>query len=80
MGIEKKYSWAKERGLKGVVESGGQNCIVEAVEGVGSSVVVSMYAVDDMPISITMNGEEVLADVVLFSLSSEEVRGDELVV
>ena len=74
---EKKYRWTKESVFEGLKESVGavnRNCVVEAVDGVGSSVVVSMYAVDDAPISITMNGEEILADVVMFSLSQDEMR------
>jgi len=78
---EKKYRWTKESVFEGLKESAGavnRNCVVEAVDGVGSSVVVSMYAVDDTPISITMNGEEILADVVMFSLSQDEMRSGEV--
>ena len=78
MGGKEKYSWTK----RGVFESmaGYEDCVIEAIDGVGASVVVSVYAVDDAPISIMMNGEEVLADVVLFTLEQDEFNGDEVVV
>jgi len=77
MGSEKKYSWTKE----GVFEGMGsyEECVVEAIDGVGASVVVSIYAMDDTPISITMNGEEVMADVVLFTLEQDEFTGSETI-
>lgn len=71
MGSEKKYSWTKEgvfEELGGRAELACSECVVEIAEGVGDSVVVSIYAEGDTPISIEMNGEEVLAEVVMFSL------------
>ncbi len=74
MESEKKYGWTRE-GLLSKLSNGAQlspeNCVVEAVEGNGTSVVVLMNSVGDVPISITMYGREVLADMVLFSLERD---------
>ena len=68
---EKARSWTKEsvfKELKAHVSCGSGEFAVEAVDGENDSVVVSMCAVGDVPISIMMNGQEVLAEVVLISL------------
>ena len=68
---EKARSWTKESVFKELEARVGCGCgefAIEAVDGVDDSVVVSMCATGDTPISIMMNGEEVLAEVVLISL------------
>jgi len=72
---EKKYSRTKEsvfKELKGRTEFNCSEFSIKTVEGDGASIVVSMCAVGDTSISVTMNGEEVLAEIVLFSLNKEE--------
>ena len=79
MGNKNLYNWIEEGKFDGISANVGfecEECIVEAVDGFGSSVVVSLSAVGDEPISIMMNGEEVSADIVLFSLEREEERGE----
>lgn len=44
---------------------------IETHEGNDSSIVVSMYTESDLPISLEMNGKQIKAEVVLFSLSEE---------
>jgi len=78
MGAENKYSWIKEGVFKKL--KANRECVIEAVDGVGTSVVVSMYAVDDAPLSITMNGEEVLAEVVMFTFDRSELNDGEVIV
>ena len=46
-------------------------CVVEAIEGFGPSVLVSLSSLGGKPISVTMDGEEVLTEVVLFSLERD---------
>jgi len=68
-------SWTKERvfqELKGRTKFRSNDCMVETVEGSDSSIIISMCAVGDKPISVTMNGKEMLAEVVMFSLAKEE--------
>ena len=60
------------KSMNGEIGFDPESCILETVDGVGSSVVVSLSAVGDSLISITMNGKKMLADVVLFSLEGDE--------
>ena len=45
------------------------SCSIEVIEGIDSSIVVSMHAYGDLPIYITVSGEQILAEAVLFSLA-----------
>ena len=45
------------------------SCSIEVIEGIDSSIVVSMHTYVDLPIYITVSGEQILAEAVLFSLA-----------
>jgi len=44
------------------------SCSIEIIDGIDSSIVVSMHDYGDLPIFITVSGEQILAEAVLFSL------------
>ena len=44
------------------------SCSIEVIEGIDASIVVSMHTHGDLPIYITVSGEQILAEAVLFSL------------
>lgn len=43
------------------------DCSIEIIDGIDSSVVVSMHEYGDLPIFVTVGGEQILAEAVLFS-------------
>jgi len=60
---ESLYSALKER----PAFSNG-SCSIEIIDGLNSTIVVSMHEFGDLPIFVTVGGEQVLAETVLFSL------------
>jgi len=52
------------------------NCTIEIIDGIDSSIVVSMHSYGDLPIFITVSGEQILAETVLFSLDDVENTAD----
>lgn len=72
MNSSKNYGWTREGILMRLSELGDfkqEDCSVEAVEGEGASIVVLVNSVGETPISVKMNGQEVLADMVLVSIN-----------
>lgn len=45
------------------------SCTIEIIDGLNSTIVISMHSFGDLPIFITVSGEQILAESVLFSLS-----------
>ena len=54
--------------LKGLPAFSNGSCSIEIIDGIDSSIVVSMHQYGDLPIFITVGGEQILAETVLFSL------------
>lgn len=48
------------------------SCSIEIIEGVESSIVISMHDYGDLPIFISIGGEQILVESVLFSLEDVE--------
>ena len=77
MESSKKYGWTEScilNKLNKISELRCFNykeCAIEAVDGEDASVVVLMNAVGELPISIMMNGKEVMVDIVLISMDRE---------
>lgn len=44
------------------------NCSIEIIDGLNSTIVISMHDYGDLPIFVTVGGEQILAEAVLFSL------------
>jgi len=53
--------------LKGQPAFSNTECSIEVIEGIDSSIVISMHTHGDLPIFITVSGEQILAEAVLFS-------------
>ena len=45
------------------------SCTIEIIDGLNSTIVISMHKFGDLPIFVTVSGEQVLAEAVLFSLN-----------
>jgi len=77
MKSNKEKSWTKQCILNKLSKIIDLNCFdhkecsVETVDGEGDSVVVLMNSAGELPISIMMNGQEVMADIVLISMDRE---------
>ena len=77
MASNKEKDWTKKCILNKLSEINDlkwlnhEECAVETVDGEGGSVVVLMNSVGKLPISIMMNGQEVMADIVLISMDRE---------
>jgi len=83
MKSERRYDWTNKNVFEGLRRRNNPDCdeyVVESVDGAKDSVVVSMYAADDEPIAVMMNGEEILAEVVLFSLDRNELRNGDAII
>ncbi len=46
---------------------GNGSCSIELIEGLDSSIVISMHEYGDLPVFITVGGEQILVEAVLFS-------------
>lgn len=55
---------------------GNGSCSIEIIDGIDSSIVVSMHAYGDLPIFITVSGEQILAESVLFALEDVASTAD----
>lgn len=65
------HRWTTEslfEALRGRPACSNGTCSIEVIEGIDSSIVVSMHTHGDLPIFITVSGEQILAEAVLFSL------------
>lgn len=65
------YKWTTEslfNALKGRPTFSNGSCSIEVIEGIDASIVVVMHTHGDLPIFITVSGEQILAEAVLFSL------------
>ena len=45
-----------------------QSCSIEIIDGLDSTIVISMHRYGDLPVFITAGGEQILAEAVLFAL------------
>ena len=49
-----------------------ESCSIEIIDGIDSTIVVSMHNYGDLPIYLTAGGEQILAEAVLFSIEDIE--------
>lgn len=54
--------------LQGKPTFGNGSCSIELIEGLESSIVISMHEYGDLPIFITVGGEQILVEAVLFGV------------
>jgi len=72
MNTNSTHKWRTEslfNALKATPAFNKDHCSIEIIDGIDSSIVVSMHEFGDLPIFITVSGEQILAESVLFSLS-----------
>lgn len=65
------HRWATENlfnALKDRPAFSNGNCSIEIIDGIDSSIVTTMHTHGDLPIFITVSGEQILAEAVLFSI------------
>lgn len=65
------HQWTTEslfNSLKGRPAFNNGSCSIEIIDGIDSSIVISMHTHGDLPIFITVSGEQILAEAVLFAL------------
>ena len=71
MNDQSTHKWSTESLFNALKESpafASERSSVEIIDGIDSSIVISMHDFGDLPIFITVSGEQILAESVLFSL------------
>lgn len=66
------YRWSTESlfdALKGRPAFSNGSCSIEIIEGVDSSIVITMREYGDLPVFVTCGSEQILAESVLFSVN-----------
>ena len=66
------YRWNTESlfgALKDRPAFSNGSCSIEIIEGIDSSMVITMHEYGDLPIFVTCGGEQILAEAVLFSVN-----------
>ena len=76
-GISGKSShrWTTESlfgALKELPAFNNDSCSIEIIDGIDSTIVISMHNYGDLPIFVTAGGDQILAEAVLFSLDEVE--------
>lgn len=72
---DKAHRWTTESlfdALKERPAFNNESCSIEIIDGLDSSIVVSMHNYGDLPIFVTVGGDQILAEAVLFSV--EDVK------
>lgn len=67
------HRWTTEslfNGLKERPAFNNDSCSIEIIDGLDSTIVVSMHHYGDLPIFVTVGGDQILAEAVLFSLDN----------
>lgn len=52
-----------------------ESCSIEIIDGLDSTIVISMHNYGDLPVFVTAGGEQILAEAVLFALEDVEDTG-----
>lgn len=65
------HRWSTEplfESLKDLPGFSNGSCSIEIIDGIDSSIVITMHGYGDLPIFMTVGGEQILVEAVLFSL------------
>ena len=71
MNDKSAYRWTTENlfdALKGRPSFSDGSCSIEMIEGIDASIVIIMHTHGDLPVFVTVSGEQILAESVLFAL------------
>jgi len=72
------YKWSTESlftSLKDRPAFSNGSCSIEIIEGIDSSIVITMHEYGDLPVFVTCGGEQILAEAVLFSVNDVVEKG-----